>query len=78
MYASSGPELTLKGCALGGDQAEKSLDAYDEDATLSIDYLVGLKNCTGRVATTGMCLGGHLVRLLLVISPRCPLHSAFL
>jgi len=39
---------------------EKKLDAYDEDATLTIDLLVSLQNCNGRIAATGMCLGGHL------------------
>jgi len=39
---------------------EKEVEAYDEDATLSVDLLVSLKNCNGRIAATGMCLGGHL------------------
>jgi len=39
---------------------EKKVEAYDEDATLSVDLLVSLKNCNGRIAATGMCLGGHL------------------
>ncbi|KAL7423879.1 hypothetical protein Q5752_001464 [Cryptotrichosporon argae] len=39
---------------------EKTVEAYDEDATLSVDLLMSLPNCTGRVAATGMCLGGHL------------------
>ncbi|CCM01948.1 uncharacterized protein FIBRA_04021 [Fibroporia radiculosa] len=47
---------------------EKEVAAYDEtislvfvkDATLSIDLLCSLKNCNGRIASTGMCLGGHL------------------
>uniref|UniRef100_A0A8H7Y8D2 Dienelactone hydrolase domain-containing protein n=1 Tax=Psilocybe cubensis TaxID=181762 RepID=A0A8H7Y8D2_PSICU len=39
---------------------EKELAAYDEDATLAIDLLTSLKNCNGRIAATGMCLGGHL------------------
>jgi carboxymethylenebutenolidase len=39
---------------------EKQLEAYDEDATLAIDLLVSLDNCNGRIAATGMCLGGHL------------------
>ncbi|KAF2274479.1 alpha/beta-hydrolase [Westerdykella ornata] len=38
----------------------KELAAYDEDATLSIDTLLSLPTCNGRVGTTGMCLGGHL------------------
>jgi len=39
---------------------EKDVTAYDEDATLSVDLLVSLPNCNGRIAATGMCLGGHL------------------
>jgi len=38
----------------------KTLAGYDEDATLTIDYLLSLNTCTGRIGTTGMCLGGHL------------------
>ncbi|RSH87632.1 uncharacterized protein EHS24_000144 [Apiotrichum porosum] len=39
---------------------EKTVDAYDEDATLSVDLLTSLPSCNGRIAATGMCLGGHL------------------
>ncbi|KAL7285275.1 hypothetical protein ACG7TL_000369 [Trametes sanguinea] len=39
---------------------EKEVAAYDEDAALAIDLLCSLKNCNGRIAATGMCLGGHL------------------
>jgi carboxymethylenebutenolidase len=39
---------------------EKEVAAYDEDATIAIDLLTSLKNCNGRIAATGMCLGGHL------------------
>ncbi|KAI0815218.1 dienelactone hydrolase [Irpex lacteus] len=39
---------------------EKTVAAFDEDATLAIDLLASLKNCNGRIAATGMCLGGHL------------------
>ncbi|KAK8850479.1 hypothetical protein IAR55_004397 [Kwoniella newhampshirensis] len=41
-------------------KVEKTVEAYDEDATLAIDLLASLPNCTGRIASTGMCLGGHL------------------
>jgi len=34
--------------------------AYDEDAHLTISYLLSLPTCTGNIGTTGMCLGGHL------------------
>ncbi|KAI9569967.1 dienelactone hydrolase [Boletus coccyginus] len=39
---------------------EKTVAAYDEDAALSVDLLVSHPNCNGRIAATGMCLGGHL------------------
>jgi carboxymethylenebutenolidase len=39
---------------------EKKVEAYDEDAKLAVDALLDMKNCTGRIGTTGMCLGGHL------------------
>lgn len=39
---------------------EKKLSAYDEDSTLSIDLLLSLPTCNGRIGATGMCLGGHL------------------
>jgi len=41
-------------------KVEKEVAAYDEDATLAVDLLVSLPNCNGRIAATGMCLGGHL------------------
>ncbi|KAH8145756.1 uncharacterized protein LAJ45_10233 [Morchella importuna] len=39
---------------------KKTVASYDEDAKLTVDYLLGLKTCTGKIGTTGMCLGGHL------------------
>lgn len=41
-------------------KVEKDVVAYDEDAKLAVDLLMSLPNCTGRIASTGMCLGGHL------------------
>ncbi|KAF2757369.1 alpha/beta-hydrolase [Pseudovirgaria hyperparasitica] len=38
----------------------KKVSAYDEDATLSVDALLSLPTCTGKIGATGMCLGGHL------------------
>ncbi len=38
----------------------QKVSAYDEDAKLAIDALVGLPTCNGRIGATGMCLGGHL------------------
>ncbi|GAO50206.1 hypothetical protein G7K_4340-t2 [Saitoella complicata NRRL Y-17804] len=39
---------------------EKEVKAYDEDAKLSVDLLLRLPTCNGRIGATGMCLGGHL------------------
>lgn len=36
------------------------MPAYDEDASLSVDLLLSLPTCNGRIGATGMCLGGHL------------------
>jgi carboxymethylenebutenolidase len=46
------------------------VEAYDEDAKVTIDYLATLETCNGRIGVTGtrtltaidlgMCLGGHL------------------
>lgn len=38
----------------------KTIPAYDEDASLSVTFLLSLKTCNGKVGATGMCLGGHL------------------
>ncbi|KAK2071612.1 hypothetical protein P8C59_006020 [Phyllachora maydis] len=60
----TGPE-PLAYDAPGTDQgnrwkAEKTLESYDEDARRTVDHLLALPTCTGRVGATGMCLGGHL------------------
>ncbi|KAH8924953.1 putative carboxymethylenebutenolidase [Atractiella rhizophila] len=41
-------------------KARKLLSAYDSDCRLTLDLLQSLPNCNGRLAATGMCLGGHL------------------
>jgi carboxymethylenebutenolidase len=46
--------------AFNPDRPIQKVSAYDEDATLSIDRLLSLPTCTGRIGATGMCLGGHL------------------
>jgi carboxymethylenebutenolidase len=38
----------------------KSLDSYDQDATLVLNLLESLPECNGMLGSTGMCLGGHL------------------
>ena len=47
-------------CILSRSDICQTLAGYDEDSTLSIDALLALKTCNGRVGATGMCLGGHL------------------
>lgn len=39
---------------------EKPLESYDEDTSLTIEYLQSMPTCTGKIGATGMCLGGHL------------------
>lgn len=39
---------------------EKDLAAYDSDARVALDYLKDLPNCTGKLGTVGICIGGHL------------------
>lgn len=51
----------VPGTDLGNDlKVKKKVSAYDEDATLTVDHLLSLPTCTGRIGATGMCLGGHL------------------
>ena len=39
---------------MGNDlKVEKTLEGYDEDAKVTIDYLVGLETCNGRIGATG-------------------------
>ena len=38
----------------------QKLAAYDEDAKLSVVYLLSLPTWNGNIGATGMCLGGHL------------------
>jgi carboxymethylenebutenolidase len=60
----TGPEALAydgPGTDKGNDwKVAKKLSAYDEDATLTVDHLLSLPTCTGRIGATGMCLGGHL------------------
>jgi carboxymethylenebutenolidase len=38
----------------------KSIEAFDSDARSLIDFLITSKECNQRIATMGICLGGHL------------------
>ncbi|RPD82601.1 dienelactone hydrolase [Lentinus tigrinus ALCF2SS1-7] len=61
IYQVTGPVERFAGqIASQGYVIEKEVAGYDEDATLALDLLCSLKNCNGRIAATGMCLGGHL------------------
>ncbi|KAI9774946.1 MAG: hypothetical protein M1840_000162 [Geoglossum simile] len=44
----------------GGQPYGQKVAAYDEDARLSVDTLLALPSCNGKIGATGMCLGGHL------------------
>lgn len=53
----------------------KTLDSYDEDSRSTVDYLLSLPTCTGRIGATGMCLGGHLALRAAVCLPLLPVTS---
>jgi carboxymethylenebutenolidase len=63
-------ELEPAGTVLAYDQAGsdqgnadkygKAVSSYDSDARAVLDYLRGLEDCTGRLGTIGICMGGHL------------------
>ncbi|KAK7921014.1 Alpha/Beta hydrolase protein [Apiospora marii] len=50
-------------------KVKKTLQSYDEDSRRTVDTLLGLPTCTGRIGVTGMCLGGHLA-LRAALDPR--------
>ncbi|TAQ86322.1 hypothetical protein B7494_g5379 [Chlorociboria aeruginascens] len=68
----TGPEplaYDVPGTDAGNEwKIKKTIAGYDEDSALSIDHLLSLPTCNGRIGTTGMCLGGHLAY-------RCALDS---
>ncbi|HSZ58836.1 MAG TPA: dienelactone hydrolase family protein [Tepidisphaeraceae bacterium] len=63
-------EFESPGVALAYDQAgadrgnalktSKELAAYDADARAVLDHLKSRPDCTGRLASVGICIGGHL------------------
>ncbi|QNT77724.1 dienelactone hydrolase family protein [Entomobacter blattae] len=63
-------EYEPAGTVLGYDQVgadrgnelkyRKPLKAYDDDATAVLKWLARYKACSGKLATLGVCLGGHL------------------
>ena len=38
----------------------KTLQSYDDDARAALDHLSNRPDCTGRLGTIGICIGGHL------------------
>ena len=58
------------GCVLAYDQAgadrgnshktTKELASYDADARAVLDYLKAQSNCTAKLGSVGICIGGHL------------------
>lgn len=38
----------------------KTLSSYDEDVAVIVDFLLGNAACNGKIASYGVCLGGHL------------------
>ena len=74
-YVVAVPEIfheleRLPGVVLAYDQAgadrgnahktTKELASYDADARAALDFLAAHDACTGRLATMGICIGGHL------------------
>jgi carboxymethylenebutenolidase len=61
LYDDEGIPLLSKidlGTKIGNDlKVEKTLAGYDDDAKRTIDFLVGLDTCNGRVGATGISLG---------------------
>ncbi|HEX8447415.1 MAG TPA: dienelactone hydrolase family protein [Sphingomonas sp.] len=51
------PAGTDRGNAL---KIAKPVAAFDADAAIGLDFLAAHPACTGRLATLGVCLGGHL------------------
>lgn len=41
-------------------KTEKEISSYDEDTDVVVKFLLGHESCTGRIASFGVCLGGHL------------------
>jgi carboxymethylenebutenolidase len=51
------PEGTARGNAL---KIEKEISSYDEDTAVTVQFLLGHASCSGKLASFGVCLGGHL------------------
>ena len=50
-----------EGTARGNQlKVEKEIASFDEDTAVVVRFLQGHASCTGRIASFGVCLGGHL------------------
>jgi carboxymethylenebutenolidase len=50
-----------EGSARGNSlKTEKEIASYDEDTDVVVKFLRGHESCTARIASFGVCLGGHL------------------
>ena len=50
-----------EGSARGNSlKTEKEIASYDEDTDVTAKFLGGHESCTGKIASFGVCLGGHL------------------
>lgn len=43
-----------------GYKVQKMLSAYDDDAHVVLEHLKSMPDCTGRLGSIGICIGGHL------------------
>ncbi|KAI0163419.1 dienelactone hydrolase [Pestalotiopsis sp. NC0098] len=76
----TGPEplaYDVPGTDAGNEwKVKKTLQSYDEDSYKTVDYLLSLPTCSGRIGVTGMCLGGHLA-LRAALDPRVHACTAY-
>jgi carboxymethylenebutenolidase len=50
-----------EGSARGNSlKTEKEIDSYDEDTDVTVKFLLDHGSCGGKIASFGVCLGGHL------------------
>jgi carboxymethylenebutenolidase len=51
----------VEGTARGNSlKTEKPIDSFDEDTAVTVAFLRNHDSCSGRIASFGVCLGGHL------------------
>ncbi|HRK30747.1 MAG TPA: dienelactone hydrolase family protein [Tepidisphaeraceae bacterium] len=61
LVAAPGTVIGYDAAALGNQcKIDKPVASYDSDARAALDYLATHAQCTGRLGTMGICIGGHL------------------